>query len=90
MNAEDLDYARENILRLCRAANRVGLTAVQITRGLQRAAFAVDERETDAQIQHLEKAGLIAEIEGAALTPALRRYTTTVEGDRELEKRGLL
>lgn len=90
MNAEDLDLFREKILRVCQAANVMGVPRERIVRLVQSAGYAVNEGEVDAQLRHLKSAGFIAAVEGASLTPALARYATTAAGDHELEKRGFL
>lgn len=90
MTAEDLDLLREKILIECRGASALGIPRDTIIRKCQRAGYAVDENIIDRELRHLASAGLIEDIKGAALTPALARYASTAAGNHELEKRGLI
>jgi hypothetical protein len=90
MNAEDLDLLREKLLIECRAANLLGVPRETLARKCQRAGYTIDDAALDRELRHLVSAGLIENLKGAALTPALARYATTAAGDHELERRGLL
>ncbi len=90
MTPDQKEELQEYLLRLCNAASRLGVPEDRLLRDGQRYGFsALTKPELDAELHHLEKAGLLGVV-AKTLRPDLRRWVSTADGDRWLMRQGLV
>lgn len=90
MTPHEKEELQEKILSLCNAVSRLGIQEAKLQRDCQRYGWpALTLPELQAEIHHLEKAGMITPV-AKELRPDLRRWVSTASGDQWLMKQGLI
>lgn len=90
LTPDEKESLQIQLLRLCNASSRFGLPESRLLQDCQRFGFDdLSKKEFDAEILHLEKAGLLATV-GKVIRPDLRRWTTTAQGDYQLMEKGYI
>lgn len=90
MTPAEKEELQEKIIALGNAASRLGIGEDRILRACQRFGFErLSLVELQAELNHLEKAGLMTTVE-KELRPDLLRWKSTADGDRWLMRQGLI